>query len=74
MQFCHTRSILLVGVGGCVLYRLQHTHRITIIPHKYMYDHSELDGIAHRDTTNPQHFHLSAVGRDCSLWITAHRI
>lgn len=68
------RGILLVGVGGCVLYRLQHTHRITINPHTYMYDYSELDGIAHRDTTNPQLFHLSAVGRDCSVWITAHHI
>lgn len=64
------RGILLVGVGGCVLYRLQHNNN----PHTYMYDYSELDGIAHRDTTNPQLFHLSAVGRDCSVWITAHHI
>lgn len=43
-------------------------------PHTNMHDYRELDGIAHKDTTNPQIFHLSAVGRNCCMWITAHHI
>lgn len=60
---------LLVGAGGCVLVTL---NDMTIIPHKCMYDPCELDGIAHRDTINPQHFHLSDVGGGCSQGIAAH--
>lgn len=39
-----------------------------------MYDPCELDGIAHRDTINPQHFHLSDVGGGCSQGIAAHHL
>lgn len=40
--------------------------------HPNMHDYSELDGLVHRDTTNPHIFHLSVLGRNCCMWITAH--
>lgn len=74
-RFCHNAVALYKLVGGCMLYRQQHIHGITINPHKYMYDHSELDHIAHGDTTNPHLFPFISCGqRLLSVWITAHHI